>query len=759
MSGRRRALIVGTERYDDPGFTQLAAPAHDAQALHDVLADPAVGEFEVIVLRNPTAQEARIAIETFFVEVKRDDLLLLHFSCHGVKSAEGELYLAMRDTRPDRLAATGLPADFVNRLMADSRAQQIALLLDCCFGGAFHRGMQPRAAGNVNVEDAFQSQAGVRAGRVRVVVTAAGDMQYALEGGRLVDRRDQPSVFTGVVVEALSSGKADHNHDGWVGIYELFDYVADHVAELTTAQTPELSSFGTHGDMQLAHSQVEPAELEEELRKLLGSTLTSSRLAGVAELRNRVLDADLGQAAAAWRELERRSDTDSSTTVRAAATAAMAAAGLHVAEGPVRLDAAGTAVVQIEGPPLARQVRAESDAVWLAVEVEAARLLLSVREGWAPGEGATVTVTGPTGSVRLEVLPAVEESSPLQPQPTPAPPPPPPPPIWRRRLVGVGVAAILIAAAGLAWFLLGDDGPEPLPQGSALDPDALVWTSGVENGFAHAYIGEAGHGELLPVDGWVKAPTLTDDRRTLLYLRQEGGVDTVWTAGSHGEDARRLIESDSTCPSAGRPAVNPDGDMIVLPCRADNGSGRNMNGLRVYGIDGNLVRILDPDHVVSAPTWTADGRSIVYVQELANGDSDDKPESNLAVVDAGHEDAVTVPLTQDQTVHDELPVVTPDGSTVVFVRRTSDGAPRVLYTMQVTGLGTPDMQVGPAEEMMTRTTNGHPIYGNQPTLAKDGDEVGYVKDRQGWKVPLQPSSEPSQLDGLSNLNEIAWARR
>lgn len=91
MSGRRRALIVGTDRYDAPGFTQLAAPVHDAQALHDVLADPAIGGFEVTVLRSPTTQEARIAIEDFFVEVKRDDLLVVHFSCHGVKSAEGEL--------------------------------------------------------------------------------------------------------------------------------------------------------------------------------------------------------------------------------------------------------------------------------------------------------------------------------------------------------------------------------------------------------------------------------------------------------------------------------------------------------------------------------------------------------------------------------------------------------------------------------------------------------------------------------------------
>ncbi len=135
MDGRRHALVVANDEYDDPGLRRLVAPAQDAQALADALADPAIGHFDVRVLHNESAQAIRFAVEDFFADRAAEDLLLLHFSCHGLKNASGELFLAVADTRPTRLASTAVAADFVNRQMADSRAQRIALFLDCCYGG------------------------------------------------------------------------------------------------------------------------------------------------------------------------------------------------------------------------------------------------------------------------------------------------------------------------------------------------------------------------------------------------------------------------------------------------------------------------------------------------------------------------------------------------------------------------------------------------------------------------------------------------
>src|SRR5262245_60527181 len=46
-TGRRLALIVSADTYDDPKLKRLRSPAGDADALRHVLADPEIGGFDV----------------------------------------------------------------------------------------------------------------------------------------------------------------------------------------------------------------------------------------------------------------------------------------------------------------------------------------------------------------------------------------------------------------------------------------------------------------------------------------------------------------------------------------------------------------------------------------------------------------------------------------------------------------------------------------------------------------------------------------
>jgi hypothetical protein len=336
VSPVREALVVAVDQYADEGLGRLRAPAEDAEALGAVLGDPRIGDFAVRVLRNESAQTIRVAVEDFFADRRPDDLLLLHFSCHGLKNAAGELYLAASDSRPDRLASTAVPADFVNRQMADSRAQRIALFLDCCYGGAFPRGMVVRAAGDVAIGDAFATQRDA-GGRGRVVVTASSSVEYAFEGAELAsDTQVAPSVFTGSVVAGLESGEADRDGDGWVGLNELFGYVAERVRRVTPHQTPHLWAFGSEGDLLLAHSRrrrVTPGELPAELVEAIGSSFAATRLGVAVELRDRLLGPDLGQALAAWNALTALV-ADDSRRVSATADEAVHEADLRVTPDP-----------------------------------------------------------------------------------------------------------------------------------------------------------------------------------------------------------------------------------------------------------------------------------------------------------------------------------------------------------------------------------------------------------------------------------------
>jgi len=96
---RRFALIIANNEYHDADFQKLIAPAQDAKALASVLKDPEIGDFEVKVILNEPSYKVNEEIESFFSDRKPGDLILLYFSCHGIKDENGHLYFATINTR------------------------------------------------------------------------------------------------------------------------------------------------------------------------------------------------------------------------------------------------------------------------------------------------------------------------------------------------------------------------------------------------------------------------------------------------------------------------------------------------------------------------------------------------------------------------------------------------------------------------------------------------------------------------------------
>jgi hypothetical protein len=268
----RHALIVATADYSDSRLQRLRAPAADAARLAEVLRDPAKGNFEVEVLvdENHATQTRRIA--SFFRDRRPEDLLLLHFSCHGVKDDRGELYLAAADSELDLLSATGVSAAWLNDQITRTRSRRTVVLLDCCFSGSFPFGMRPRGSA-VDAPEQLQ-------GRGRAIITASNAMEYAYEGDELRGE-GQPSVFTEAVVEGLETGKADLDHDQLISVDDLYSYVYDRVKDTLPSQTPSKKS-DLEGPLYLAKSayrpQIEPATLDPELL-----ARTEDRYAGIRE--------------------------------------------------------------------------------------------------------------------------------------------------------------------------------------------------------------------------------------------------------------------------------------------------------------------------------------------------------------------------------------------------------------------------------------------------------------------------------------------
>src|ERR1017187_4588543 len=248
----KRALVIANSLYDDGYFTALPAAAADAVALAGVLADPAIGGFIVEQMVDVGQRDVTRAIESFFYGGKPEDLLLMHLSLHGWKDLRNRLHFVTRDTEREFLHATGVSAVFVSDCMSQSRSGRIVVLLDCCYSGAFTTGMLRRSAESPRVDIAEPF-----AGKGRVVMTASTSLQFAHEDQpdvRVSRARTQPSLFTSAVVQGMSDGSADLDHDGRISVGELYEYVRDQVRRKVPGQTPTLSVDSAQGTIYLARS-------------------------------------------------------------------------------------------------------------------------------------------------------------------------------------------------------------------------------------------------------------------------------------------------------------------------------------------------------------------------------------------------------------------------------------------------------------------------------------------------------------------------
>lgn len=422
MNGQRKALIVANDEYEQAALRDLLAPIADAEALCQVLGDPQIGDFTVQVVRNEPCHIIQAQIEEMFSESRSDDLLLLHFSCHGLKSESGELFFAASNTRPKLLGSTAIPAQFVLRCMRTSRSRSAVLLLDCCYGGAFAQGSTVRAAGDINVLDSFP-QGRLGGGRGRAVITASNAMEYAFEGDRLAeDQRGRPSVFTSALVEGLATGDADRDEDGLISLDELYDYVFDKVQEQNPHQTPS-RHFELEGELYLARSRrrrVRPAPIPPDLLAAITDQNMYTRRGAVIELQSRLTSKELRVAAGAFEALAELAHNDIPYVADPAAAALSQVAvrpeetELHFGERqqgstpPHRM-------VRLLGPPIARACAPRASHDWIRVNETSEGFDISVdttRTGTLRG---SLGLKGPTGTaviaVEAEILPQAAPAS------------------------------------------------------------------------------------------------------------------------------------------------------------------------------------------------------------------------------------------------------------------------------------------------------------------------------------------------------------
>lgn len=295
----RYALIVASYQYNDQDLKPLVAPQVDADSFARVLGDKNIGGFKIKLLLNQQSGVILETLEDFFADKQRDDLLLFYFSGHGIKSEDGKLYFAQTNTIRTRLKSTSVSAEQINEMMKGSKSRRQIMILDCCYSGAFAKGMVAKADYAVGLKDSFEGGYG------RIILTASDAMQYAFEGSDMIMQNKKMgtgSVFTHLLVEGLQTQNADFDNDGFVSVDDLHKYVSRNIKDITSHQSPKLWKFDAEGDIYVAQYPARGSRLPQRINNALVGD-TQSRLRAVQELVDMLHSPDSVLAAMAKKKL------------------------------------------------------------------------------------------------------------------------------------------------------------------------------------------------------------------------------------------------------------------------------------------------------------------------------------------------------------------------------------------------------------------------------------------------------------------------
>ncbi|MEI1376007.1 caspase, EACC1-associated type [Nostoc sp.] len=302
------ALLIGISEYE-PGLAPLPNAVKDVEAMRRVLVNSEMGDFaeaDVTMLKNPQRQDMEDAIYKLYANCQKDDLVLFYFSGHGVTVESGDFYFSTSITRKNQgklIPTSAVAATNVHSWMNQSKSKRLVVILDCCFSGAFAKGLTAKDSGTIDLQQYL-------GGEGRAILTASTSTQYAFESDGL-----ELSIYTHYLVEGIEKGAADIDGDGLIAVDELHRYAKSKVQEASPAMTPEFYPFKDGYRIFLAKSPKDDPSLKyrKEVERLNRSgkfTVPARRLLNslrlTFKLASDVADAIEAEVQQPYREYQRK---------------------------------------------------------------------------------------------------------------------------------------------------------------------------------------------------------------------------------------------------------------------------------------------------------------------------------------------------------------------------------------------------------------------------------------------------------------------
>jgi hypothetical protein len=253
------ALLIGVSEFAEENLPELPSALKDIQAMQAILQNPELGGFpSVEILPNPTRQKMEEAIETLFANRKKDDLLLLYFSGHGIIDEKGKLYLVTPGTRKDRgnlRKSTAVAATVLHENMSSSSSKHQVLILDSCFSGAIAEGLAGKSDSRVDIQRELGGE-----GRAILTSSSAVQKSFHIQGYDL-------SIYTHYLIEGIQTGAANQDGDDYISADELHEYAKKKLEQESPLMTPQFFPVREGHKIKLVRSPKQQGDPALEYRR------------------------------------------------------------------------------------------------------------------------------------------------------------------------------------------------------------------------------------------------------------------------------------------------------------------------------------------------------------------------------------------------------------------------------------------------------------------------------------------------------------
>ena len=289
-TGERWAVIIGINRYQDPGIGDLDYAVADAMAFQQTLVSVPNGfpSTNVLLMTDeatnpnhiPTRSNLIAQLTTWLQLAGADDTALIYLAGHGIEK-DGRSYLLPHDAKMTNLGLTAIELEYLKESLQQSNARNKVLIVDACHSGA---GRDTQLMGNSMALTLSKASEGM-------VMLASCDLSQ-----RSYEMPDKGhGAFTYFLMEALK-GAADMDSDGVLLTSEVNRYVWDRTRRWAATngfnQTPKYVS-AVSGDIILAHSE-QVKRSSSQISVTPGET-TSESDAPIFSLQDLVNNADLNK--------------------------------------------------------------------------------------------------------------------------------------------------------------------------------------------------------------------------------------------------------------------------------------------------------------------------------------------------------------------------------------------------------------------------------------------------------------------------------